>query len=59
VLARGQADLIALARAFLDDPRWGWQAADALGASAHFPQPYHLARSAGWKKLRDEIASAT
>jgi 2,4-dienoyl-CoA reductase-like NADH-dependent reductase (Old Yellow Enzyme family) len=59
VLLRGQADLVALARAFLDDPRWGWHAADALGATAHFPQPYHLARSAGWKKLRDEIARAS
>jgi 2,4-dienoyl-CoA reductase-like NADH-dependent reductase (Old Yellow Enzyme family) len=59
VIARGQADLIALARAFMDDPRWGWHAADALGAVAHFPQPYHLARSTGWKKLRDEIAGAS
>jgi 2,4-dienoyl-CoA reductase-like NADH-dependent reductase (Old Yellow Enzyme family) len=54
ILANGQADMIALARAFMDDPRWGWHAADALGASAHFPPPYHLARSAGWRKLQDE-----
>ena len=58
ILERGQADLIAIARGFLDDPRWGWHAADALGATAHFAQPYHLVRSAGWKKLRDEIAIA-
>jgi 2,4-dienoyl-CoA reductase-like NADH-dependent reductase (Old Yellow Enzyme family) len=31
VLARGDADLVALARAFLYQPRWGWQAAAALG----------------------------
>ncbi|HEY4369248.1 MAG TPA: NADH:flavin oxidoreductase/NADH oxidase [Steroidobacteraceae bacterium] len=54
ILAEGQADLVALARAFLDDPRWGWHAADALGATTHFAQPYSLVRGAGWKKLRDQ-----
>jgi len=53
----GQADLIALARGFLHDPRWGWHAADRLGATAHSAQPYHLARSAGWRKFRDQIAA--
>lgn len=54
IVASGQADMVALARAFMDDPRWGWHAADALGATAHSPLPYHLARSAGWRKLQDE-----
>ena len=31
ILQAGDADLIALARAFLYQPRWGWQAAAALG----------------------------
>ena len=31
ILEAGDADLIALARAFLYQPRWGWQAAAALG----------------------------
>lgn len=53
IVADGKADMVALARAFIDDPRWGWHAADALGATAHFPPPYHLARSAGWKQFRD------
>lgn len=30
VLQRGDADLVALARAFLYNPRWGWHAATAL-----------------------------
>jgi 2,4-dienoyl-CoA reductase-like NADH-dependent reductase (Old Yellow Enzyme family) len=30
ILARGDADLVALARAFLYQPRWGWHAAVAL-----------------------------
>jgi 2,4-dienoyl-CoA reductase-like NADH-dependent reductase (Old Yellow Enzyme family) len=57
ILERGEADLIALARAFMDDPRWGWHAADALGAKTHFPTPYHLARSEGWRKFRDASAA--
>ncbi|TXH87942.1 MAG: NADH:flavin oxidoreductase/NADH oxidase [Rhodoferax sp.] len=31
VLQQGDADLVALARAFLYNPRWGWHAAAALG----------------------------
>lgn len=57
ILESGEADMIALARAFMDDPRWGWRAADALGAKAHSPAPYHLARTDGWKKFRDAIAA--
>lgn len=33
LLQAGDADLVALARAFLYQPRWGWQAAAALGAT--------------------------
>ncbi len=57
VLVDGSADMIALARAFLDDPRWGWRAADALGGKAHAPPQYYLARSEGWRRIRDEIAA--
>ncbi len=32
ILQDGDADLVALARGFLYQPRWGWQAAAALGA---------------------------
>lgn len=49
-----QADLIALARAFLDDPRWGWHAADQLGAKVHAPPQYALARGEHWRHFRDE-----
>jgi 2,4-dienoyl-CoA reductase-like NADH-dependent reductase (Old Yellow Enzyme family) len=47
-LASGQADLIALARAFLDDPRWGWRAATALGAPSPAPQQYARATKGAW-----------
>jgi len=33
ILQDGDADFVALARAFLWKPRWGWQAAAALGAT--------------------------
>jgi NADPH2 dehydrogenase len=32
IIAEGKADMVAMARAMLDDPRWGWHAAAALGA---------------------------
>src|SRR5437016_3917804 len=33
IIARGKADLVALARAMLYDPRWPWHAAAQLGAT--------------------------
>jgi NADPH2 dehydrogenase len=56
ILASGKADMIAMARAFLDDPRWGWHAADQLGASIACPAPYRMARSPGWLRLRDSAS---
>jgi 2,4-dienoyl-CoA reductase-like NADH-dependent reductase (Old Yellow Enzyme family) len=44
IIAEGKADMVALARAFLDDPHWGWHAAQTLGADAARPVQY--ARSA-------------
>jgi NADPH2 dehydrogenase len=32
IIADGQADMVAMARAMLDDPRWGWHAAVILGS---------------------------
>lgn len=40
ILADGQADLIAIARAFLYNPRWVWHAARELGANVAVPCPY-------------------
>ena len=36
----GKADMVALARAMLDDPHWGWHAAQALGAEVARPPQY-------------------
>jgi len=40
IVAEGQADMVTMARAFLDDPHWGWHAARALGADVPRPQQY-------------------
>ena len=50
ILQAGDADLIALARAFLYQPRWGWQAAAALGGTV-------TATSAYWRALPREAQS--
>jgi 2,4-dienoyl-CoA reductase-like NADH-dependent reductase (Old Yellow Enzyme family) len=42
IIAGGEADQISIARAFLDDPHWGWHAAKALGAEV--PRPVQYAR---------------
>ena len=44
IVAEGKADMVAMARAFLDDPHWGWHAAEALDAEVARPLQY--ARSA-------------
>ncbi|MGE5669659.1 MAG: oxidoreductase, partial [Betaproteobacteria bacterium] len=40
ILAAGDADLIAMGRAFLWDPRWPWHAAAAMGATVLPPPQY-------------------
>ena len=48
ILAAGDADLIAMARAFLDNPRWVWHAAEALGGKAPYPPQYVRSRGDLW-----------
>lgn len=40
IVATGEADMIALARAILYDPRWPWHAAAELGAQVRPPKQY-------------------
>jgi 2,4-dienoyl-CoA reductase-like NADH-dependent reductase (Old Yellow Enzyme family) len=40
IVASGDADLIAMARAFLWNPRWPWHAAAALGGKVLAPRQY-------------------
>jgi 2,4-dienoyl-CoA reductase-like NADH-dependent reductase (Old Yellow Enzyme family) len=40
VIASGKADIVAIARGMLDDPRWAWHAAHELGAEIKYPPQY-------------------
>jgi 2,4-dienoyl-CoA reductase-like NADH-dependent reductase (Old Yellow Enzyme family) len=44
IVARGQADLVLLARQMLRDPYWPLHAAQALGAEGSWPVQYLRAR---------------
>ncbi len=48
IVAQGKADMVSLARAFLDDPHWGWHAAKALGADVARPPQYARAGPKLW-----------
>lgn len=48
IVASGQADCVALARGFLDNPRWVWHAAERLGAAISVPPPYARTSRAAW-----------
>jgi NADPH2 dehydrogenase len=47
-VVKGQADLVSMARVFLDDPHWGWHAAKALGAEVARPVQYARAGPKLW-----------
>jgi 2,4-dienoyl-CoA reductase-like NADH-dependent reductase (Old Yellow Enzyme family) len=51
IIASGKADLIALARAMLYDPRWPWHAAAQVGATVQAPPQYLRAAPHGLSKL--------
>ncbi|MBB5716416.1 NADH:flavin oxidoreductase/NADH oxidase [Sphingomonas aerophila] len=51
ILTNGDADLIALARAILYDPRWPWHAAAELGAQVAAPNQYLRSQPRRFKEL--------
>ena len=51
IIASGKADLVALARAMLYDPRWPWHAAAQLGATIEAPPQYWRALPRSHKTL--------
>jgi len=48
IVGKGDVDMVSLARAFLDDPHWGWHAAKALGADVERPVQYQRAGPKLW-----------
>ena len=51
ILEKGQADMVALARAMLFDPRWAWHAAAQLGAQVQAPPQYWRSQPREYKDL--------
>ena len=48
IVASGKADMVAMARAFLDNPRWPWHAADRFGIKLDYPPQYARSRPDLW-----------
>ena len=51
IVASGKADMIALARGMLYDPRWGWHAAAELGGQVTAPPQYWRSQPSTQKEL--------
>jgi NADPH2 dehydrogenase len=51
IVASGKADMVALARGMLYDPRWGWHAAAALGGEVAAPPQYWRSQPSTQKSL--------
>ena len=54
ILQSGQADMVALARAMLYNPRWPWHAAAELGAQVSAPPQYWRSQPRQYKTLFGE-----
>jgi len=54
ILASGKADMVALARGMLYDPRWGWHAAAELGGQVEAPPQYWRSQPSTQKALFGE-----
>lgn len=61
IIAGGHADMLEIARGFLDDPRWVWHTAEALGHPLDIPMQYWMAKPDRWpgaRILRDRRTAA-
>ena len=56
IISTGDADLVALARGVLYDPRWPWHAAAKLGASVGAPKQYWRSQPRELKQLFENVA---
>ena len=55
IIARGEADMVSLARGLLWDPRWPWHAAAELGASVSAPQQYWRSQPREYPRVFGDI----
>jgi 2,4-dienoyl-CoA reductase-like NADH-dependent reductase (Old Yellow Enzyme family) len=48
IVASGKADMVAIGRAIMDNPRWPWHAATALGERIDTPKQYARSSPQHW-----------
>jgi 2,4-dienoyl-CoA reductase-like NADH-dependent reductase (Old Yellow Enzyme family) len=58
IIAEGKADMIAIARAFLDDPHWAWHAAYRLNATVDYPVQYVRVAPRAWQPAERHMAKS-
>jgi 2,4-dienoyl-CoA reductase-like NADH-dependent reductase (Old Yellow Enzyme family) len=58
ILQQGQADMIAMGRGILNDPRWPWHAAEEFGETVEVPFQYRRAATREGTPTRDHIPVA-
>jgi len=51
IVASGKADMVALARGMMFDPRWAWHAAEELGAETPYAERYLRAHPSRWPQV--------
>ena len=59
IVASGKADMVALARGMLYDPRWGWHAAAELGGQVSAPPQYWRSQPSTQKELFGKTSFGT
>jgi len=57
IIANDQADMVALARAMMLNPRWAWQASQALHADAPLPPNHARAHPKNWPQAFEKKAA--
>ncbi len=58
IIRTGQADFVAIARAFLDDPHWAWHAAYRLGTEPKWPDQYRRVGPQAWPPAKRSQVNA-
>ncbi|WP_417280381.1 NADH:flavin oxidoreductase/NADH oxidase [Celeribacter sp.] len=58
LIAAGRVDMVALGRAFLANPRWGWRAAAELGVTMEYPYRYQAVDPRYWRLAPQALQGA-
>ena len=51
IIAAGSADVVALGRGIMFDPRWAWHAAEELGVDTEYPRMYARCAPSQWPEV--------